>query len=185
MSDEKPPFLDFTVTPERIAQLIRQLDAAVALACSPNVRIADGYRAASWGDPGFQPRDRAVVGFGRADQVDFSQSQIVMVRPRFVIYRIVPRPGQVKLSRDQLQVLHSGQYVGSETAAPLIAAEIFQKHVHQERIEPISKRIDVIQVQMPDGALRVFRREGNELAEKRVPRTESLIMRGLGSPLGG
>lgn len=158
-----------------------QLNAAVSAAKAPGVRLAEGYREATWGDPGYQPRSQNVVGYGKATEIDWQRSQIVMVRPRFVIYRHAAVPGQ-KLHPSQFQVIHQGQYLGSETEAPLIAREIFEKHVHEEQVEPVARRIDTIQLQMPDGALRVFRREGNQLAEKRVEQPKpSLIVRGLGA----
>lgn len=157
-----------------------QMSAAIARAKAPGVRLADGYREATWGDPGYQPRSQNVIGYGKATSIDWDHSQIVMVRPRFVIYRIAQAPGQ-KLSRSQFQVVHQGQYIGNETEAPLIAREVFEKHVHEEQVEPITRRIDAISLQMPDGAYRVFRREGNQLAEKRVEQPKpSVIVRGLG-----
>jgi hypothetical protein len=161
------------------------LSSAIERARASRPNLTAAYREATWGDPGFQPRDQAVVGRGKATEINWGESQVVMMRPRFVTYRLDTAPGR-KMSRGDFVVVHQGAYFGGETEAPLIAADVFAAHVHEEQVEPVARRIDVIQLQMPDGAFRVFRREGTQLVEKRVeqPRNPSLIVRTL-TPGGG
>ena len=191
MSDDKPEggsgASPTVATPEAVAFLQKAIASSFALWAKSPPKLSDAYREATWGDPGYQPQQSNLVGFGKASAIDWQASQLVLVKPRWVTYRLASplvtgngiqthaRAGRAA----QWQRIHGGIYDGSETAPLLIAKEVLEAHVHEEQVEPIAKRVDAIQLQMPDGAFRVFRREGTILRELKVRQPKGPIVRGL------